>query len=181
MRIEDLHSETQKIVVLEIGQEEKVLWIGIPNTKTAMLASLRMVLFAIPWTAFSIFWICGAAGFKYPTWQGPQSLFPLFGLPFLFIGLGMLTSPYWIKKAAQRSAYIITNRRAICINWKIRSAEIVSFDAARISQMSKKIKSNGSGDIIFDKKEQGSGQYKAIGFIGLDDVKLIEEILKKVF
>lgn len=179
MNLEDLHPELQSIIRQEISANEKILWVGKPRPGALMYASLGLVLFAIPWTAFAIFWVCGASGFKWPTWQGPQSLFPLFGLPFILVGLGMLSSPYWIKRAADRSGYIITNARAVVFSWKLMSAEVSSYSANQLTKMQKKLKPDGSGDIIFDEQSQGSGRYKRIGFIGIDDVKQVEKILRE--
>jgi hypothetical protein len=136
-----------------------------------------MVFFAIPWTAFSIFWICRAAGFKWPTWDGPQSLFPLFGLPFLLIGIGMFSAPFWARSSAKNSAYVITNKRAICLNWKFFSADIESFNAEMLQKITKSMSRSGRGDLVFEKKAQGSGRYKRIGFIGIDDVQNVERII----
>ena len=40
-------------------------------------------------------------------------LFPLFGLPFVMVGVGMLSSPFWLRRRAKRTCYALTDRRAI--------------------------------------------------------------------
>ena len=54
-------------------------------------------------------------GMDFPRDQMPFQLisicFPLFGLPFVLIGLGMLTAPHWAKRKALRTAYAVTDRR----------------------------------------------------------------------
>ena len=179
MRLEDLHPDLQALLANEIGKQEKILWVGRPQAGRLMLAGIIPMLFAIPWTAFAVFWVCGAAGFKWPTWNGPLSLFPLFGIPFVPIGLGMFSSPYWISRSAARSGYVITNNRAICCNWRLMRAEIASYPAAELARLKKSIARNGSGDLIFEERSQGSGRYRKIGFIGLADVNEVERIIRQ--
>ncbi len=63
------------------------------NPARMALKMIPMVLFGVLWTGFSVFWMWGASGFG----QGDRigSLFALFGLPFVLIGLGMLLSPFY--------------------------------------------------------------------------------------
>ena len=178
MNIDDLHNDIKPIIIQEVSENEKVLWVGKPRPGALMYAGIGMVLFAIPWTAFAIFWICGASGFKWPTWNGPQSLFPLWGVPFVLVGIGMFSSPYWIKRSADRSGYIITNLRVVIFNWKFKSADVISYNANQLSKLQKKMKADGSGDIVFEEKAEGSGRFKRIGFIGIDDVKSVEHIIR---
>ncbi len=172
------HIDLQGIIKNELNKDEKILWVGKPNPKSTIIASLGMVLFAIPWTCFAIFWIYGAAGFSMPKWDGPQSLFPLFGIPFVLIGLGMLSAPYWIMRSASRSGYMITNSRVIIFTWRLTGAEIRSYTKDQLVSMQKVVKGNGVGDLIFEEKSDGSGRYKKIGFIGIDDVKSVESIIR---
>ncbi len=178
MNIQDLHPELQVLVEREVNPHEKVLWVGKPRAAALILPSIGLVIFGIPWTAFAIFWICGASGFTWPTWHGPQSLFPLFGIPFVLIGFGLLSSPFWIRRSAERSGYLITTKRAIIFNWKFRGADISSYGPSELAKMQKRLKANGSGDLIFDEKAQGSGRYTKIGFIGLEDVKNVELLIR---
>ncbi len=83
----------QEQVDRELEPGERVEWIEMPIPRFFTPASTAIFLFAIPWTAFAVFWICGAAGFKLPDFrQGGFELFPLFGVPFVLIGLAMLLS-----------------------------------------------------------------------------------------
>ena len=106
--------ELQARVKRELEPGESIAWMEQPVPRFFTISSITMILCAIPWTAFSIFWICSAAGFKMPNFsRGGFSLFPLFGLPFVLIGLGMFSSPFWAYRRALKTVYVITNRRAI--------------------------------------------------------------------
>ncbi|MEL6109627.1 MAG: hypothetical protein AAFU85_26765, partial [Planctomycetota bacterium] len=71
----------QEMVWRELDHDERVLWSGMPKPKYFTKRAVGMVLFAIPWTAFALFWIAGAAGFKVPQFNNGADLFPLFGVP----------------------------------------------------------------------------------------------------
>ena len=92
------------LVDRELVDGEELIWTGQPRPSRFAIRSLPIVLFGIPWTAFSLFWICGAAGFKPPDFTGPMDLFPLFGVPFVLIGIGMLASPLWMVRKARAFA-----------------------------------------------------------------------------
>jgi hypothetical protein len=75
----------------ELEREERIDWIEMPQRVFFTPAATAAFLFGIPWTAFALFWTAGAAGFKFPVFNQGFDLFPLFGLPFILIGLGMLS------------------------------------------------------------------------------------------
>ena len=97
-----LDSKIERLLHEELGPTEKLLWSAAPAPGRLARITLPIFLFAIPWTAFAIFWIAGASGFKRPNFGQPAGLFPLFGVPFVLIGLGMLSSPYWARRKARR-------------------------------------------------------------------------------
>jgi hypothetical protein len=143
-------SNVREALVREMGCDEQMRWFGQPRPAAFMLGSLGLVLFGIPWTAFALFWTAGAAGFKVPDLQNPDwtMLFPLWGLPFIFVGLGMLSSPFWAYRRALRTAYVVTNKRAIIMEGG-RSRVIRSIGPDRFSNLIRRERSNGRGDIVF--------------------------------
>ena len=86
-----------------------------PSPGAFSVSSLPFVLFGIPFTAFAFFWIAVAGAFRFPGVPGPFGLFALFGIPFVIVGLGLLMSPFWMYLKARRTAYAITDRRALVI------------------------------------------------------------------
>ena len=130
----DLESENYAMERYQAEQEinrqldpgEGLLWSGAPNPGRMALSALPVTVFGIPFTAFAVFWIWTAysATSRSPSPGGPWILFPLFGTPFLLIGLGMLTAPLWASLAAGRTLYAVTNKRAL--------APLVLGDPARL-------------------------------------------------
>jgi len=113
----DIPRYLQDKVDREIEPEEQIEWIDMPIPRFFTPVATGAFIFAIPWTAFAIFWICGASGFELPDFsEGGFSFFPLFGVSFVLIGLAMLSSPLWAYRKAFKTVYVITNKRAITFN-----------------------------------------------------------------
>jgi hypothetical protein len=173
--------DLQEKVNQELEDGERIEWIGMPIPRFFTPAATASFLFAIPWTAFALFWICGAAGFKIPDFNEGFDVFPLFGVPFVLIGFAMLASPLWAHKKASRSVYVITNRRAIIMDggW---STTIRSYTPDKLQNIYRKERKDGSGDVIVDRcsfrDSDGDQHSRALGFLRIKHPKEIESRLK---
>ena len=167
----------------ELVDGEELIWTGQPRPGRFAIRSLPIVLFGIPWTAFAVFWTCGAAGFKLPDFSSPAAFFPLFGLPFVLIGIGMLTSPVWMMCKAKRTVYAITDRRAIILRsgW---STDVRSFDPEDLRDLRRKERRDGSGDIVIAHDVVMSGRHgpsrTAVGFLAIPNVREVERLLVEI-
>jgi hypothetical protein len=181
----NLPYELRQMVETELNDNENLLWAGQPKPGRMAIKSLPIAIFAIPFTAFSVFWMFGASGFKIPDFsQGGFAFFPLFGLPFLFVGLGMFSSPLWRMRAAKRTIYVITDKRAIIFDGGFKT-NIRSFTANQLQDLSRKQRRDGSGDIVFKREisynNQGNNMpVKEIGFLGIDNVKDVEDKIREI-
>jgi len=180
----NLPKQLRERVDREIQTGEFIRWIDQPIPRIFDLASLPAVLFAIPWTAFAIFWICGAAGFKLPDLsQGiqPEHLFPLFGVPFVLVGLGMLSSPFWAWRKTLNTVYVITDRRAIAFEGNT----VRSYDPEQLGNIFRKERNNGTGDVIITtrpwKDSDGDERSQEIGFIGIRNPQEVERRLRDLY
>jgi len=159
---------------------EGIRWISPANPKLALLGGLALWLFAIPWTAFALFWMAGAAGFKIPNFKSPMSLFPLFGLPFVLIGLAMLASPLFLYKKAKSTFYIITDRRALIFQ-DGATVKMQSFGPQQLQNIERIQAPDGSGSLIFTEQRSGRNNRSVkIGFLGIKDVKHAEALLMDI-
>ncbi len=91
----------QSLLRDEIPQGERVKWVGRPQPSSGFLwITLPLVLFALFDVGFALFWMAGAAGVF--DGVGPMRterlIFAPFGIPFLLIGVAMLTSPLWLRR-----------------------------------------------------------------------------------
>src|SRR5215216_6392607 len=172
--------ESQQMAQAELESGEQLLWHGRPGGRRFILGSIPIVLFGIPWTAFSLFWMAAASGFLFTkSGNGIFSLFALFGVPFVLVGFGMLGSPYWAYRKMKRTVYALTNRRALIITGG-RSKTIRSYSSKDIGVIERTERANGKGDIYFATVE-GNKSTQRIGFLGISDARRVERLLMDVF
>ena len=124
--------------------------------------------------------MAGASGFEMPDFDKPESFFMLFGLPFVLIGLGMLSSPFWIARKAKKTVYLLTDKQAIIFEggW---STTIRSYRPNQLGKITRKQKKDGSGDLIFETKVsfdgEGDRRRTHLGFIAIRNVKMVKELI----
>ncbi|MBI3912412.1 MAG: hypothetical protein HY320_15945 [Armatimonadetes bacterium] len=188
----DLPLELQRLVGDEIDPRERLLWTGQPRPGRFARQMLPVLLFGIPFFGFAVFWTSMAtwgvfssrtAGHGPP---GPFLFFPLFGLPFLLVGAGMLLSPLFMAWAARRTVYAVTDQWAIIFQGGWKTA-VRSFRKGDLSQIQRTQFRDGSGDLIFCAEfapcSRGYGYYgyrgNQIGFIGVDNVKSVEDLIER--
>ncbi|OVE80721.1 hypothetical protein BVY04_05270 [bacterium M21] len=173
----------QEKVDRELESGERVQWIDMPIPRYFTPASIAAFLFAIPWTAFAIFWTCGASGFKLPDFKEGFDLFPLFGLPFILIGLGMLSTPFWTYRKALKTVYVITDKRAITFDGG-RSITIRSYPPEKLQDIYRKEKRDGSGDVVIARRawrdSDGDKQTEELGFLRIQNPKEVEDMLNQL-
>lgn len=178
----------------ELASGEQLLWVGQPRPRRLVVSSLPVLVFGIPWTAFSVFWVAMASGMLIaapannagaPRGFGAFfSCFPLFGVPFVLIGLGMLSAPYWAYRKARRTCYALTDRRAVI--WEpsaFGAVSVRSYRPADLTRVRRNQYTDGSGDLIFEEYytygNRGSRTTNYRGFLGIERVREIEELLRK--
>lgn len=174
--------ELQNMVDRELEPGETVVWMDMPIPRCFTPASLGTFLFAIPWTAFAIFWICGASGFRIPDFsQGGAALFPLFGLPFVLVGLAMLSSPLWVRRKSLRTVYAITDRRAIVFEGGSKTT-IRSFAPEDLREVYRREKQDRSGDVVIPRHATSGTvndqQPEGFGFLNIRNPKEAERLLR---
>lgn len=172
----------------EMRSGERITWSDQPVPALFARKAWVMTLFGLPWTAFAIFWILGASGVLGNIKEGPgpfslvRLIFPLFGVPFVLIGLGMISSPLWMRRAARRTAYLVTNQRALIVSLGWRgSFRVRSFGPEALSSLESSHRTDGSGDLIFAREIRRSNKgprTTEIGFIGIQEVRSAEAQLR---
>jgi len=120
----------------EMAPGERTLWSGMPDARR-MKAAFGIWLFAIPWTVFSCVW----TGLAASSWlvRMPQTemewgfgiAFPLFGFPFILVGVWMLSRPFAARSAARQTIYGLTDRRLI----RVTMGRQHKIESVRIAQM----------------------------------------------
>ena len=118
--MEPLPEELDNRVRSELRHGERLVWTGQPLPRRFMRSAVPIVLMGIFVTPFAVFWMAGASGMLFGGGGGGPggadaffTCFPLFGVPLVLIGLGMLTAPFWMYRKARRTCYALTDQRAI--------------------------------------------------------------------
>jgi hypothetical protein len=198
----------RQLVEGELASGERIQWMAQPQPRGGFpWAALPMMLFAIPWTGFALFWMANAAGVVggNAPFDAGRLVFALFGLPFVLIGLAMLTAPYWIKRRLSRTAaktiYLITDRRAVifdggyygdgfaasmlssAMRMRGKGTLIHSYTPNKFGPIQRLQRDDGSGDLIFGEElfspmQQGyRTTITRAGFYSIPDVKEADRLL----
>lgn len=108
-----------------------------------------LIPFSIFWGGFSLFWERAAIT------QGGPSFFPLFGVPFVAIGLYLIAGRFavdaWLRT---RMFYALTNRRAL-ISRSSPFAQFTAVSLANIPELKLSPGRNGRGTIRFGAAPSG--------------------------
>ncbi len=166
----------------ELEPGEQLKWVGAPEPTRMMIQSLPILVFAIPWTAFALFWMAMALSSvsRSPIHSGVSMIFPLFGLPFVLIGLCMLSAPVWARRKARRTVYAVTDRRAMIILTG-RTRSVRSFGRTSMTERECRERADRSGDLIFYRKISSDGEggtnSTPVGFFAIPDVRSVERLV----
>ncbi|MBY6155197.1 aspartate carbamoyltransferase catalytic subunit [Vannielia litorea] len=97
-----------------LDDDEEILWQGRPNGGVVVRSKDAFEsLFGLFFAGFAVFWISMASSMRPPS-NAPFifQIFPLFGLPFLAIGLYMVFGKYfWRAYVRRHTNYTLTNKR----------------------------------------------------------------------
>jgi len=165
---------------------ERVLWAGVPTRWGYVARSWKTALFGIPFTAFSVFYTFEAGGVSGKGEHAFMLFFPLWGMIFVAIGLTMLLSPLFEALAAGRTYYVVTERRSVIFERRLR-LKIHSFHATGFGGFERVSRGGNGGDIVFQRNvergSKGGARTTEVGFFGLADVfraeKALEEMLAR--
>jgi hypothetical protein len=169
----------QQRLSTELKAGELIMWSGQPDPNRYMRSGFGMWVFFIPWTLFSMFWIAAASGFKLPSFDSPVHLFPLFGLPFLLIGLAGLSTPLWLHRKADSIVYAVTDTRVIMIEGR-NSFTVKSYFANDITQLERTEYGNGIGDLNLSKSHRRDNEGSSINIFAISDVRRVEQLIRKI-
>ncbi len=175
----------------ELRANETIQWSGKPVAVQSLKDSLSIYFFAIPWTGFALFWeyavftdglsIEGKSLWESDMWL--QIALPLFGLPFVLIGFGMMVAPFVAYMRAKHTIFAITTQRAITLMYGRRRV-VKSFNLENLSdQLERTENSKGIGHLYFSfsKKSDGEGgtYTDKVGFGPITHVPQVEAKLRQ--
>lgn len=175
----------------ELMRGERVLYASRADPAAMGRKAIPIAVFGLFFGGFALFWILGAAGAigagsSSGGVPGAFSLFPLFGLPFLAIGVGMVASPWFARKAAHRALYVITDQR--CLIWNarpFRGSEFHTVPPERMGDMFRRTGRGGVGDLVFQSRttrdSDGDRTTHEVGFIAIPHVQDVDRVVRETF
>jgi hypothetical protein len=170
----------------ELTGGERVLWSAQPLARR-LKAGFGIWLFAVPWTVFALFWISmallpWASSSKTPDgikWSFGIAM-PLFGVPFVLIGLWMLWKPIQAMRQAKQTVYALTDNRLIrLVLTKRREVSSVLLD--QIGPMTRSESPDGTGHLRIQTHSRidsdGDRITERFEVLGVADVARLERLI----
>jgi hypothetical protein len=161
--------QTQDIIQRELDSGEKLLWSGRPKQGMVFRGSdVYMIPFSLLWGGFAIYWEIMALSIQHEERGSVDVVFPLFGIPFVLIGLYMIFGRFiHDSKKRAKTIYGLTDRRAIIVSG-LFSKTVKSLNLRSLSDVSLAERSNRSGTITFGQENQMANIYWGGGFAGMN-------------
>jgi hypothetical protein len=137
----------------ELQSGESLYWAGTADPRRAALSALPASIFGIPFAAFALFWITQAYHASSSLSKSNNafakgfSVFPIFGVPFLLVGLGLVLSPLWAFLKGGSTVYAVTNQRVMVITGSTNRT-VKSLTPVDILGVDHSERPDGSGDIL---------------------------------
>ncbi len=141
-----------------LDPSERLLWSGQPKQGLRLQASdAIMIPFSLMWGGFAIFWEASALGLfaahRNFAPSGPGQIvswfFPLWGVPFVVVGLYMIFGRFFYDAALRKKTwYAVTDQRLIILK-SLFNSSVSSFDYAQLSGLNLTERGDHSGDITF--------------------------------
>jgi hypothetical protein len=144
----------------ELGSGERVLWKGRPRGGLRLRGSdIYLIPFSLFWGGFAIFWEAMAL-FKVTKNNAPGLLFPIFGIPFVLVGIYLIFGRFFVDaKMREGTEYAVTNRRAIIVSG-IFSRSVRSINLQTTPEISLTERPDRSGTITFGSPPVAYGRWE---------------------
>ena len=169
-----------------ISYDENLLWCGASSVKQRFsVKDTPTFLFGIPFLLFAVFWTAMASSASSGDSFG--AIFPLFGIPFIAVGIFMVLSlPYKSVKNRNNAVYAITDKK-VYILYDNSKQRLISYERYQLSNITVEIKEGNIGNIRFQTGQYYDtagrrGRYGTVraaydGFFGISDVQYVFRIL----
>jgi hypothetical protein len=169
---------------LALEPSEKLVWTGEPRPWALAGRSLGWALLGLGHCVFAlIIWNELGRGGRLLVMNGrpfAPVLFVLVTVGTVAINAFLLSGPLRAYWRAKRTFYALTNRRVMISEPRLVGGRRVrAFSPDRLNLMKCKQRSDGSGDLIFDVRKDLSGLVHPVGFLSVDRVREIEDLVRR--
>jgi hypothetical protein len=174
----------------ELQSGESLYWTGTADPRRLALTALPASIFGIPFAGFALFWISQAyhassamSKSSHNAFTSGFQVFPLFGLPFLLIGLGVILAPLWAFLKGGNTVYAVTNQRVMVIAGS-SNRSVKSLTPADIRSVDHRERPDGSGDIVittnaFTRSNNNLASPVNVALCGIPNVKqVVQQVMQ---
>jgi hypothetical protein len=186
-----MDQSTETVVSSQLDSNERLLWAGKPRGGIRLRGQDAFLIpFSLLWGGFMIFWMFmawkGSSKAHYP---GARA-FPLFGVPFVLIGLYLIFGRFFADaRMRARTSYGVTNERVIIISG-LFSQQTKSLQLRTLTDVSLTQRADGSGTITFGPLLPmnaffsgggwpSAGHYAPPAFEMIDSAKEVYDIIRR--
>jgi hypothetical protein len=139
--------EAQNRFTRELESGERILWSGKPdNCRWLSQQDALLIPFSILWGGFAIFWEATALSSGAAR---SNVIFPLFGVPFVLVGLYLIIGRFFARRwVRRRTLYAVTDLRVIVVapSWP-RSERTTSVWLRSYPPVEKRLTRDGRGTL----------------------------------
>jgi hypothetical protein len=175
--------QAQTTATAQLDSNERLLWSGFPSPSRTAIAAIPAALFGIPFTAFAIFWISMAwVGTSRGHLPGPMAFFPLFGLPFVLIGVSTLLAPLWAYLGSSATTYAVTDKRVMIVTGRGSVRSLMPGDIGEIVRLDH---AGGTGSLYFSPPGTVTIPFaratatRQSALIGITDARSVEQMIRE--
>ncbi len=140
------------LIQQELSSGEQLLWSGKPKQGLILRSSdAGMIPFSIFWCGFAIFWEYMAVAHTGKNVPKEVMIFPLFGIPFVLIGLYLVFGRFFVDMNQRtKTTYAVTSERVMILTSGLFVGNNTkSLSLRTMTDISLSEKNNGSGTITF--------------------------------
>jgi hypothetical protein len=183
MRGYDLPRHVAEAVKRETAGQQ-VHWCGQSSAAKVARATLIIWWFAIPWTSFMLFWeYMALSTYLKAGSQQASIILPLWGIPFVAVGLLMMSAPYWAARATRNTAHVIAGDEVLDVTATTSGKTTVKRRKARaIRSIERTELANGSGSLKlvmgWDKDSDGDRVENSDTWFGIPNVRRVEGLIR---
>jgi len=185
-----MFQSVDQVLTQHLDPGERLLWAGQPRGGLRLRPQDALLIpFSVMWGGFAIFWeyMALTQTSKAP---GPIGVvFPLFGLPFVVIGLYLMVGRFFFDaRLRARTFYGVTNERILIVSG-VFSQQTKSLSLHTLADVSLSQRADGSGSIAFGPTHAmgaffpagswpGAGRYMPPSFDLIERAKEVYDIIR---
>jgi hypothetical protein len=176
----DIPEKLRELVNAELMDDETIQWIDMPIPYYFSVGSSIAFGIGIYITVVSILLACMFAFGPFPGGVPDYIITFIICSVYLALGLFLLSFPLRTRRKTGQTVYAVTNLRTIIVQGTLSAFNVTSYYPADFSDMFRKQKANGIGNVCFRSEHWGSIVKIRKGFFNVRNVDKVERMLQEL-